>query len=134
MERALDEEVRVRARGIFEYCRSAQQHYPERFQIDHIIARQHGGATTPENLALCCLDCNSRKGPNIAGRDPTTGQIIPLFNPRAQSWAEHFQWSGPYVMGLTASGRATIAVLALNRPARVAVRQMLIEEGVFPNE
>lgn len=134
MERTLEQEVRARARGFCEYCRSAQQHYPERFQIDHVIAKQHRGATISANLALCCLDCNSRKGPNIAGRDLTTGQIVPLFNPRTESWAEHFRWNGPYLVGLTPAGRATIAVLALNRPARVAVRQMLIEERVFPAE
>jgi HNH endonuclease len=49
-----------------EYCRLSSALHPTPFQIDHIIARQHGGGTTLENLA----HCNRYKGPNIAGIDP----------------------------------------------------------------
>jgi len=35
-----------------------------------------------ENLALACLHCNQHKGPNIAGRNPETGEIVELFHPR----------------------------------------------------
>jgi len=31
------------------------------FQIDHIIAEQHGGLTILSNLAWSCLPCNKRK-------------------------------------------------------------------------
>jgi hypothetical protein len=50
--------------------------------VDHIIARQHDGATTIDNLALACLHCNRHKGPNIAGRDVATGDLVRLFHPR----------------------------------------------------
>lgn len=30
-------------------------------QIDHIIARKHGGSDHPLNLALACKTCNARK-------------------------------------------------------------------------
>ena len=31
-------------------------------QIDHINPRARGGSNKPENLALCCGPCNSKKG------------------------------------------------------------------------
>lgn len=130
--RALDRRVRRRARGRCEYCHSPQSFYRERFQIDHVTARQHGGQTNADNLALCCLECNLRKGPNIAGIDPDTGRVAALFNPRKDSWNDHFAWDGPRLIGLTATGRTTIFVLDLNRSPRVLVRRSLIEEGQFP--
>jgi hypothetical protein len=130
----IDLAVRRRAGYRCEYCGSLQTHYPERFQIDHIVARQHGGATEVENLALACIECNKRKGPNLSSIDPDTQKIVLLFNPRSQRWADHFEWNGPVIVGRTSEGRATVALLDMNRPPRVVVRQALIEEGVFsPN-
>jgi len=105
--------------------------YPAPFVIDHIIARQHGGATHTENLALACFRCNLYKDPNIAGLDPLLGELAPLFHPRHDSWADHFAWTGAELVGRTAIGRATVAVLAINHPDSVAVRESLIAEGVF---
>jgi hypothetical protein len=110
-----------------------QQKYDElRFEIDHILALKHGGSTDAKNLALACFPCNNHKGPNIAGRDPLTERIVQLFHPRRQKWHQHFEWRGPDLMGLTPIGRATIAVLEINLPHRVSLRQSLIEEAVFP--
>jgi len=75
---------------------------------------------------------NSAKGPNIAGIDPDTGKLASLFNPRRQSWARHFDWNGPLLVGRTRSGRATITVLAINDPAFVNLREALIAAHVFP--
>jgi hypothetical protein len=47
-------------------------------------------------------------------------------------WERHFRWDGPYLVGRTPTGRATIAVLQMNAEERIDVRQALIEEGVFP--
>ncbi len=102
------------------------------FPIDHIIARQHGGLTLLGNLAMSCLHCNSHKGPNIAGVDPLTRKLTKLFNPRRHRWERHFRWDGPYLLGRTAVGRATIVVLAMNHPDLLEVREALIDEGVFP--
>jgi hypothetical protein len=132
MDKALDLAVRARARGLCEYCHAPQAYYAERFEIDHIISRQHQGITAPENLALCCLECNRRKGPNISSIDSQTGKRSDLFDPRRDIWKEHFAWRGPTLVGLTAVGRATVALLEINRSPRVTVRQTLIEEGVFP--
>lgn len=115
-----------------EYCRLPQQFDPLPFQIDHIIAEQHGGLTVRENLSLSCLYCNKHKGPNIAGIDSQTRKLVRLFHPRRDKWSRHFRWDGPLLVGRTAVGRTTIAVLAINDSANVALRAALIECGEFP--
>jgi HNH endonuclease len=132
MNQALLTQVRQRAGQCCEYCRLPQAHSAIPFEIDHIIARKHKGQTTEDNLALACFFCNSVKGPNIAGLDPDSRTVAPLFNPRRQSWTRHFRWSGAILVGRTRSGRATIEVLAINDPAFVAVRETLIALHVFP--
>jgi hypothetical protein len=132
MTAQLEKAVRERARGLCEYCQASQAHYPERFHIDHIVAQQHRGTTSFENLALCCMECNRRKGPNITSVDPLTGERADLFHPRQDVWHEHFEWQGAVLHGLTPVGRATVALLEINRPPRVMVREALIDEGVFP--
>ncbi len=115
-----------RAGNRCEYCQLAQEHDPFfRFQIEHIVPRQHGGPTTAENLALACPHCNLHKGPNLTGIDPLTGEVVRLFNPRTQTWAEHFQLTGALLSGRTDVGRTTIRVLAMNAPARVQLRAIV---------
>jgi HNH endonuclease len=114
-----------------EYCQLPAAFHPAPFQIDHIIARQHGGKTELENLALACVHCNRFKGPNVAGPDPDTREIVRLFHPRRDSWADHFVWDGPELKARTQIGRVTIAVLVINDPEVVAVRRALQDEGVF---
>lgn len=131
MNRQVASFVRQRARSRCEYCRMPAQFDPLPFQVDHVIAEQHGGKTTLDNLALSCLHCNKHKGPNIAGIDPLTGQLVPLFNPRRQRWERVFSWDGPVLVGRTRVGRATIHVLAMNAPDFLAFRAELIDEGVY---
>ena len=132
MDGALERLVWERAGRRCEYCQMLQDHDPIVFQIDHVIAVSHGGATCADNLALSCFLDNSFKGPNLAGLDPRTGRVTPLFNPRRHKWSRHFRWRGPVLVGLTAAGRATIATLRINLPHRVEFRASLIREGVFP--
>ena len=89
-------------------------------------------AGLPPGTSLACFSCNNHKGPNIAGRDPNTGRMVRLFNPRSDEWQQHFLWNGPLLVGQTSIGRSAIAVLEINLPRRVALREALIEEGVFP--
>ncbi len=132
MDERLAEQVRQRANHRCEYCCMPQILYPTvPFPIDHIVAQQHGGATTLNNLALSCLHDNSHKGPNIAGIDPLSKKLTKLFNPRRHQWRRHFRWDGPYLVGRTAIGRVTIAVLAMNDPTVIEVRQALLDEGRF---
>ena len=37
-----------------------------------------------------------------------------LFNPRQQKWHDHFAVNGARIVGLTPTGRVTIALLQLN--------------------
>lgn len=134
MDKALEQAVRDRAGGLCEYCHAMQWSYPERFQIDHVIAKQHGGLDAENNLALCCLECNRRKGPNIASIDPVTRQIVRLFHPRQDRWSEHFIWNRSTLVGMTSIGRATVALLDINRLPRLVVRESLIAEKQFPPE
>jgi len=131
-DEALADLVRGRAKQCCEYCQLPEIISSARFQIDHIIAQQHGGKTVASNLALACLADNNHKGPNLAEVDPRTGKRTWLFHPRRQKWARHFRWLGPVLIGRTSVGRATIATLAMNLPHRVAQRAALIAEGVFP--
>ena len=121
-----------RAKERCEYCLIHQNYSPYAHEIDHFIARKHGGTNEPENLALACLPCNRRKGSDLTAIDPVSQQIVPLFNPRKQNWAEHFALEGAYIVGKTETGRATVFLLALNAPARVVKRQLLIVEGSYP--
>ncbi len=82
-------------------------------------------------VALACIHCNRSKGPNIAGLDPDTGEIVRLFHPRTDNWTEHFVWDGPELKAPTQIGRVTIAVLMINDPELIALRKALQEEGVF---
>lgn len=121
-----------RADNRCEYCRAPQAGYELRFHVDHVIASQHGGPTTAENLAFCCPKCNRKKGPNIAGIDPETGALTSLFDPRRQMWAEHFRWDGPRIVALSVIGRVTVATLDLNSKERLQLRRALLAEGLLP--
>ena len=132
MDRALEELVWERADYRCEYCQMPQEYEPTTFEMDHVIAQSHGGRTRASNLCLACFSCNSFKGANLAGIDPKTKKVVPLFNPRRNSWRRHFRWNGPVLVGRTPAGRATVATLRINLDHRVAYRQELIDEGIFP--
>ncbi len=132
MDVALERLVWQRAKSRCEYCQLPQAFSPLPHAIDHIIARQHRGATSQEHLALACFFCNSYKGPNISGLNPQTGRTIRLFNPKKDRWSRHFAWRGPYLDGRTHTGRITVSLLAINRFEAVELREYLIREGSFP--
>jgi hypothetical protein len=118
--------VHDRAHGACEYCRLPQSAVPAiRFHVDHVLARQHGGKEELENLALACPNCNWNKGPNMTALEPETGGMEMLFNPRTQSWREHFELVDAVIRGLTSIGRATASRLRFNTPERVEVRREL---------
>ncbi len=128
MNQALIEQVWARARNRCEYCRLGHLRYRLPFQIDHILARQHGGATQLDNLALACFHCNRYKGPNIAGWDANVNQLVRLFHPRIEDWADHFEVVDFRIVGLTQVGRVTASLLNMNSPNQLLLRQELWQE------
>ncbi len=124
--------VIARARNCCEYCGLSQIGQEAAFHIDHVIPRVAQGATVLENLALACVSCSLRKGAKELSLDPQTQQAVALFNPRLERWSEHFQWQGEQIIALTATGRATIHALALNRPLILAIRREEALRGRHP--
>lgn len=102
--------------------------------MDHIIPLARGGSDGLDNFALACFHCNRRKADRISGVDPEIGAEVPLFNPRKDAWDEHFIWSadGLLIIGLTPTGRATVAALDLNSPWAVNIRAADREVGRHP--
>ena len=125
MDPAVRNLVHDRAGHRCEYCGLRQDQSPlASLHVEHIRPRKHGGTEDPANLALACVDCNLRKGSNVAGYDPQTGSITELFNPRQQVWDDHFEWRGIFIVGKTASGRTTVDVLDLNGEQRLDLRTL----------
>lgn len=128
----LRQTVVERAHHSCEYCGMPDNVLSLPHEPDHVIATQHGGQTTSDNLAYTCFRCNRYKGPNLSSIDPQFGVITPLFNPRRDEWRIHFRWSDAKIVPLTDTGRATVALLRFNDPERVALRQSLISQGRCP--
>jgi hypothetical protein len=125
--------VVARAGARCEYCLFPQQWSQAEFEVDHVLPRSQGGATSLDNLALACTLCNAHKWAHQQGSDPSTGDLVSLFNPRTQIWRGHFAWAEatPFVLqGCTPCGRATVALLQMNNPRVVALRQALAQLGV----
>ncbi len=124
--------VSRRAGGRCEYCGLSQEGQEARFHVDHVVPAAHGGETVGGNLALACVSCSLRKAARQFAIDPESGAEATLFNPRADSWAEHFRWDGVSVRGLTPTGRATVDALKMNRPLILAIRSEETLRGRHP--
>lgn len=126
--------VTQRAGNRCEYCGAPANFSSDTFTFDHIVPRGLGGRTTAANLALACFSCNQHKAARRAALDPVTGVRVQLFHPRQQNWEEHFAWDDTFtlMLGLTPTGRATIAALHLNRLGLVNLRRILHHFGEHP--
>jgi 5-methylcytosine-specific restriction endonuclease McrA len=116
--------VRQRAGSRCEYCRLPEEASAlGSLQIEHVVARQHGGTDDPDNLALACDRCNLYKGPNLTTIDPLSGVAVPLFNPRTDTWSEHFRVETGWIVGLTSVGCGTARLFNMNAESRVQLRR-----------
>jgi hypothetical protein len=122
----LRQAVSDRAEGRCEYCRYPESFAFLSFEVEHVIAEKHGGATTLDNLAWACPYCNRHKGTDLGSLDPDTRKLTPFFNPRTQVWSEHFQLQGALIIPLSPEGRVTVVILQFNHPDRVQERQRLV--------
>lgn len=132
---ALRREVVERANNCCEYCLISQDDRSLPYEIDHIIAEKHGGATISDNLCLSCYICNGYKGSDIGSIDwDGSGKLTPLFNPRQQIWTEHFELdvSTARIHPLTPEGRVTIFLMRLNSDEHLISRHLLIQLGRYP--
>jgi hypothetical protein len=130
----LRREVRQRAGQNCEHCLLHEDDALLPHEPDHIIAVKHGGATSAGNLAWTCFLCNRAKGSDVASIDPQTGEVVQLYSPRRDVWAEHFSLDDTGAILGQSPGRATVSLLKFNRPEQIEIRQILIDSGLYPSE
>lgn len=122
------------ARGECGYCRAPQRALPYRLEVEHLLPVSLGGRDERENLWLSCHKCNKLRSNRVVGTDPLTQKEVALFNPRRDSWNDHFAWEGCglYIIGKSAMGRVTVAALRLNDSYHQSARWVWILAGIFP--
>lgn len=130
----LRQKIAETARHRCGYCQTAAALIGMPLEIEHIIPEAQGGSSAETNLWLACSNCNQKKWTKTTAVDPQTGGEEPLFNPRQQTWKDHFVWDaiGLYIVGLTATGRATIEALDMNNAYILHTRQIWIQWGLHP--
>ncbi|MHC5611847.1 MAG: HNH endonuclease [Nostoc sp.] len=131
---ATQNQVRQRAKSLCEYCHASEQWQYVSFTVDHVIPLTKGGANLIDNLALACFHCNRQKSDKLKAFDEQSLSEVPLFNPRTDSWQEHFIWSTDtlLIIGFTPTGRATVTALAFNRARIINIRAADREIGRHP--
>lgn len=126
----------VRQQGKYRcgYCLTSEIIVGAAMEIDHYIPESLGGLTEENNLWPVCALCNVYKSNKIAVIDPVSEENVPIFNPRADNWQEHFEWvsQGERIAGKTTIGRATVSALKLNRSSLVRARRAWIAAGWHP--
>lgn len=124
----LRQEVIAAASARCEYCQTSSRITGTPLVMEHVLPKSLGGSDKRANLAASCYRCNEFKGVKTHVRDPESGQLVALFNPRVQIWADEFAWSngGTHVVGKTAIGRATVLGLRLNNDQLVEARSLWI--------
>lgn len=134
LNKEIQNQVRGRANSLCEYCHASEQWQYIPFTVDHIIPLNKGGSNSIDNLALACFHCNRQKSNKLRAIDDDSGRQVSLFNPRTDSWKEHFIWSADSlkIIGLTPIGRATITQLSLNRERIINIRVADREVGRHP--
>jgi hypothetical protein len=116
-----------------EYCLIHEDDTAFPHAVDHVISRQHGGETAPENLAYACMICNRFKGSNVGSVDGL-GSFIRLFNPWTDEWEHHSRLDGAVIQPLTPAGEATARLLRLNVAERVIERTLLQRFDHYPRK
>jgi hypothetical protein len=131
---AVRQRVAATARHRCGYCLTSERVVGPLLEIDHIIPEARGGTSDEDNLWLACPICNSHKADRVSAIDPESGQTVSLFNPRAESWDEHFEWveNGAIIRGKTPTGRTTVSALNMNHPDLVMVRRLWVLAGWHP--
>jgi hypothetical protein len=133
----VEHRVRQAAQNRCGYCLSPQHLVMARLEIEHIIPLSKGGSSDEPNLWLACPLGNRHKSDKTTAIEPETGQTVSLFNPRTQTWSNHFRWSKDSlrIIDLTPIGRATAVALHLSDdPDALTVRSYWVLAGWHPSE
>jgi hypothetical protein len=77
---------------------------PVQQRVDTLAERANNGVLTSDEAYLTAID-------------PETREVVPLFHPRSNDWAEHFIVESERIIRVTAVGRATVQLLAMTTPA-----------------
>jgi len=125
-------EISQRAGERCEYCLIHQDDAAFPHQVDHILSRKHGGSSTRDNLAYACIICNRYKGSDVASIEPQSGDVVRLFDPRRDRWAEHFRLDGARIEPVTKVGATTVRLLRMNAPERILERDLLQSLRRYP--
>jgi hypothetical protein len=123
-----------RAHRLCEYCLIHEDDTELGCQVDHVIAEKHGGLTVAENLCFACTYCNRAKGPDLGSLSAVTGSLIRFYNPRTDSWSDHFVLNGATIDSRTEIGAVTAKILAFNCLERIIERKLLLQLGAYPSE
>lgn len=129
---ALRRQVIARANQRCEYCRIHEDDSYFGCEVDHVISLKHGGATDEANLAYACMTCNRQKGSDLGSIDWRTGQLVRFYNPRKDTWQEHFILEGEIIRPITVIGEVTARIFELNSEERILERRVLILLGRYP--
>lgn len=134
LSRTLDNEIRDDAKNRCGYCLGEQKYVLAWLDVEHILPRTKGGTSEKENLWLACRYCNTFKGAQTHGVDPTTKKKVSLFNPRKQIWNYHFEFGSDQttIVGITVCGRATVNALNLNYNLAIETRKRWVCVGWYP--
>lgn len=125
--------VAARAQRRCEYCRAPEKVFNFRFEVEHIQPQSASGEDTADNFALAYRACNAFKATFREALAPETGTVVPLFNPRRDDWDAHFLVTNSMeIQGRTATGRATVARLAMNEPFQIEGRLHWKRLELFP--
>jgi len=101
---ALRRLVADRAYHVCEYCLVHEADVYHGCEVDHILSVKHGGLTGQENLAFACFHCNRHKGTDLGSVSARTGTLVRFYNPRIDTWKEHFFWNEGRIETLTEIG------------------------------
>ncbi|NEP10730.1 MAG: HNH endonuclease [Symploca sp. SIO2C1] len=125
--------VAKRADYLCEYCLISEQDTILGCAIDHIISIKHGGSSSADNLAYCCVYCNRFKGSDIGSIILDKKEFFRFYHPRWDNWGEHFKLNNSTIEPLTNIGQVTTAILGFNDQTRLLERQLLINKKKYPS-
>lgn len=93
--------------------------------IDHIRSIKHRGTSSVDNLAYACMHGNAAKGADIGTIHDATDEFVYFYNPRTDSWDDHFAVRDFVIEPLTPTGWVTAVMLQFNTPDRIEARRLI---------